>query len=769
MMMKQNLLSLTMIVSLGLLQGCGGSGGSESGNGSSTSSEPSLPSQNEESPKGILDVINTIVSDVIGGSTHEAIGESTDTEPNVQNEPIISTLINQISLFNSGSTLTAADFGLESWNAKSIASANHILYIANDSSNASILRYDLKNKKALPPILAENITGLAQAWNRLYDLSIYKDRLYAASLSSNRVDVFDIASAEPQFIMSLGTGSWSGDQHNKAIVYALSVAANDQYVFTPDIQGRINVWKQTDVTTANHLKVLKHARLSLSECNSTYCDVRLEATSDLLYASFGNGKTYVYDVSSIPAGASDLQPIKQESAVANIFNLADNGQFYAARTSGRIDSFNLDSLKTAVSALPSALESFQNYKLLGDSTDYRLTKSADMVVANHQLFSLANGQVTILPMQKISQYQSNVRANPAQINLAAAIYQSRMLQDGESWETLTHYNLRNFHINRILSGTVDKNTLNLQSYSALPVNDLEIHAKLKDTSQWFVLAKLDQLAAFSQAKFNFSIADANSFPLVDGTGAVQFSGMSNLNQLPSDLLDIKIISKTDPHVQKLATIKPVWNIAFGKYAETADASWRRINPVYAREWVIMMTNFAYIISSPEFEHIWFNHKKVMGHDFFGNKGQVEGTGGVFTEAEYKKYYAGIMNRGLINLGVTSMGGGLGGGTVLGIDTWYFYSHYFNADIGVIGHEFGHHWGSHDSAWANSSYGLQSVNLQLHQYFQRKQQLPYLDPYLNKFHLAPPEQLYNGIAESMRTPRPVTNINRLEKYFQQNPL
>ena len=70
-----------------------------------------------------------------------------------------------------------------------------------------------------------------------------------------------------------------------------------------------------------------------------------------------------------------------------------------------------------------------------------------------------------------------------------------------------------------------------------------------------------------------------------------------------------------------------------------------------------------------------------------------------------------MNRDRIDLGVTSMGGGLGGGTVLGIDTWIFYAHYFNTDVGIIGHEFGHHFGSHDSAWANSSYGLQPVNQQ----------------------------------------------------------
>ncbi|WP_228278824.1 hypothetical protein [Acinetobacter indicus] len=87
----------------------------------------------------------------------------------------------------------------------------------------------------------------------------------------------------------------------------------------------------------------------------------------------------------------------------------------------------------------------------------------------------------------------------------------------------------------------------------------------------------------------------------------------------------------------------------------------------------MITNFAYLVNSPEFKHIWFNHKAVMGHDFFGNKGQVVGDGGYFTAAEYQKYYDEIMNRGKVTLGVTTVGGGLGGRNVLGVDTWLFYA------------------------------------------------------------------------------------------------
>lgn len=97
------------------------------------------------------------------------------------------------------------------------------------------------------------------------------------------------------------------------------------------------------------------------------------------------------------------------------------------------------------------------------------------------------------------------------------------------------------------------------------------------------------------------------------------------------------------------------------------------------------------------------------------------------------------------------------------------SPYFNTSIGIIGHEFGHHWGGHSSAWSLSGYGLQEVNGQLHQYLQRKQRLPYMDPDLNKFHLTPRDQMYNGVAAHMRTPRPDSHVNHLERYFAANPL
>lgn len=177
--MNKTLLSLAVIFSM-VITGCGGGGGSESNMATSSNAPapaPVTPTQPDPAP---------------------------DANPDA------ATLINEIRFADLATEFTAQSFGLDSWNPKAMVVHQDILYVANDSAQASILPYNLKTKTVLSAIHAQNISGIGQPWNRLFDLSVHNDRLYTASLSSNRVDVFDIGSGEPQFITSLGTGAWSG-------------------------------------------------------------------------------------------------------------------------------------------------------------------------------------------------------------------------------------------------------------------------------------------------------------------------------------------------------------------------------------------------------------------------------------------------------------------------------------------------------------------------------------------------------------------------------
>lgn len=703
-----------------------------------------------------------------GPNSGTGSGNGSNSGNNTVTPPVMAS---SIKLLDQAQTIKASNFALTDaeFAPSAVVLKENTLYVANDLAAGSILRFDLASKQALAPVVRFSSNGATDSFVRLNDINLFQNRLYTASISSNRVDIFDVSQSEPRFITALGTGSWSGPS-NQVLVHPIAVAANANYIFAADTQQRISVWKQSDATTENNKKAVKHAYLSLPDCSSIYCDVKLTAAGDRLFASFGNGKTLAYDVKQLEASTALVQPVMQQNSVGNTFTASEDGKFYVGRTGGGIDRFALSDLPTTGDQiLPgSALDQFRQITLSDQATTQNLIKAKDISFNQERIAVIQNANILILPQKQIDEMHRTDKATTTAYQNAAIPKEQKelLLQDTDSWETLINPQLRSFKINRILSGKLAQQQLELTSYSAIDVNNLEIQASLKGSGQWFVLASVDQLQAFSKLRFTISIKDEQTFQRVDDKGSVQFKGLNALSKLPSDLFEIRINSKTDAHVQKISNFKMKWDLSFGTY--DAAGSWGRINPVYAREWVIMMTNFAYVLNSPEFEHLWFNHKKVMGHDFFGNAGRVDGAGGFFSATEYRTYFDQIMSRGSIRLGVTTMGGGLGGGDVLGVDTWHFYQHYFR-DIGTIGHEFGHHWGSHDSAWANESYGLQSSSSQLHDYFLRKQLLPYIDPNTNKFHLTPREKLYSGINQAMRVPRPSTDINNLERYFTANPL
>ena len=708
-------------------------------------------------------------SDNSSNNNHAGNGNETIPKPPVENNHEQSTLLKQFRTNDAASELSQNTFGLNTWNPRAIARDGDVLYIANSNEKSQILRYDLKTKKVLTAIDPEKVTGILKAWNTLNDISIYKGRLYVSSFPSSRVDVFDLSTGTPQFIMALGTGQWWGDTANSAIVHTHSVTANDQYVFSADMENRINVWPQSQVVAENSLKARKYARLILPNCERS-CVVHLEAVGNLLYANLSNGNTFVYDVSHLQQGVMDVAATRQQTGIASVTHLADDGLLYTVRSTGAIETYATDQLATMNDVLPTAIDSIESYRIENQDQVQSLAKSSDLSVYANNVLALVNNKVIVMPFRNVQQRKLATVVNPLQLQQAQKVSSYQMLQDGESWETLTNANQRHVIMNEILSATLNRDTVQLQSYSAVPVTDLEIQAKLKGTEQWMVLAKLDQLDAFSNVSLKLKLTDDSRFNLVDGSGSIQLAGLSQFNQLPVDLFDLKITSQTDRHVQKLSKIKAKWNIYFGTYDQDKDSKWRRITPLYAREWVIMMTNFAYTLSSPEFEHLWFNHKKVMGYDFFGNAGMVDGENGFFKDVDYTRVYEEILNRDGISLGITSMGGGLGGGAVLGVDPWIYYGHYRWSGLGIVAHEFGHHWGNHSSAWSNGSYGFQPMIGDLHFYLQHQNDLPYLDPNVNKLHLANPVDLYAEVSANIVGKAPNSSPwNKIDQYFADYPL
>ena len=720
--------------------------------------------------RAILSVSIVLLMSGCGGGGSDS-STSQPTGPDSMTSPSTGEQLSKIAEFkvlDVGSELTAGNFGLKTWNPTAMVVNGDVLYIANSQAESNILRYDLKQKRALSAIDPMKISGLAKKWDSLNDLEIHAGRLYVANYGLNRIDILDISGEQPNFITALGTGVWWGDALNYALVHSNAVTADDRYVYVPDIEGRINVWRQSDVTAQNHLKARKFARLSLPGC-ARNCNARMEVMGDYLYTSLPDGMTYVHDINQIQENGNNIAPILTETNLSAVMHRHNDGLVYVSRNDGTVKSyreksFNLESI------LPNkSVDTFRDYILKGQNQSSRLAKASDLYIYGQNLLHMANQKIHILPMLTLQQNKSTQLNQAMILTESKARERSRVLQDGESWETLTNSSQRHVYMDKILSATLNGNRLHLQSYSAVPVRDLQIRAKIKNSEDWVILAKLDQLTPFSNASFDLKLTDQSRFPLLDGTGSIQLAGLSQTTQNPSNIFDLKISSETDEHVKKLNQIKAKWKIYFGTYDE--PNKWCRITPVYAREWVMMMTNLAYMLSTPEFETLWFNHKAVMGHDFFGNDGQVEGPNGFFQPEDYVRIYREILNRNEINLGITNMGGGLGGGAVLGVDTWLFYGHYTLSGYRIIAHEFGHHWGGHNSAWAMSNYGFEAMVDWLNFYFQRRPgSIPYMDPNVNAFHLTPDSALCQGVNQNMvKGVASTAPWNKVDEYFKNNPI
>lgn len=232
-----------------------------------------------------------------------------------------------------------------------------------------------------------------------------------------------------------------------------------------------------------------------------------------------------------------------------------------------------------------------------------------------------------------------------------------------------------------------------------------------------------------------------------------------------DLFEHRFSSESDAFAQQLSRLKPTWEIRF---AGTADHKWRDMNGLYAREWLIMMTNFAYMVSTDEFKHVWFNFEDIMGYNMHSYAGQVHEPGGYFTTEDYNHYYHSMLKRPYVNVGITAMGGGLGSGGITGVDTWLFYSHYYG-QWGIIAHEFGHGFDGksygHGTSFANGGNGWQPLMTMFANYLIRKGDLPYMDDNLNGFYKEENDAYqYADISHGKRKHRSDSHMYLLDEYF-----
>ncbi|WP_181318361.1 YncE family protein [Photobacterium kishitanii] len=667
-----------------------------------------------------------------------------------------------IDLLKKPTLLTPSDYGLESFTPTAIEHYKNRLYVTDDRNPGVILIIDVNTKEQIGTIDGFTKDDIHHPYRRINELNIYKNHLYVASLSSNRVDVYDLDNNHAH-IMSMGTGRYSG---TNSLTHAQASVANDNYVFASDSNNIISVYRQQDIIPKNHYRLARVGRLQFEGTTDIYRTVKMHLIGDSLIVNIKGNKYYIYDLNELESAIANDQPLIAKKIVnSNLQQIDINNNTIVAAYNNRVE---FHASKTFIA---NDFEFIKPISTLHSVNEGNAGNYHDILLLEDMLITAKPEAITLNKFDRLQiSYTADKLIEDTKVKFASLLPTSisPVLSNDEPFEILTNSKLRSVYINKLVkTELVDNDMVRITNYAAQALKDIDVELKIGNINKWFTLANIDTIPAFTQITLPLSSFGQNQqFNSVNDDGFFDLSNLFASDSQWKNLIDHKFSSKTDPFAQMLASLKPNWNISF---RSNYGGSYVKMNALYAREWLIIMTNLAYMISQEEFKHLWFNFESVFGYNMHGNAGPNSVSGGYFTPEDYQYYYEGLMNRYSISLGITSIGGGRGSFSGFSVDTWMFYTHYYGT-WGVIMHEFGHGFDgkqtySHHTSFANNSNGWQPMMTDLANYHIRKGDLPYMDDNINGFYKDENAQYrHNTVNHSMRKHRPDDIANTVERYF-----
>ncbi|KLV07152.1 hypothetical protein ABT56_06275 [Photobacterium aquae] len=664
--------------------------------------------------------------------------------------------------FSNGTFITAEQLGIDSLAITAIERYQDKLFITQDTNPAFITIFDMTTQSVIGRIEGIDSDRGFQPYNRINELAIHNNLLYVSSLSSNRVDIFDLDNNN-SLVVSLGsgTGSWGGAN---GLVHAQSSAATDDFVFVTDAQSRISVYRQQNLTPENP-DFAKRAGFLAYEGKYTHRKVQMHTIGDHLIVATADRGYFVYDMTKVDQALADGADLAAEKVVSlNLQKVDLDNNTLVVSFKDRIEWHDAaafaangfvfgEPLRTvrAINGQPvSALKDlhFANNELI--------TANRERIAINY----LLNNEITFVADTSVAQQTIAFdQLMPTSV--------TQILGNDEPHHVLMDRELRSVNINSLVQTKLLNNeTVQITNYAAKELRDITPELKLNGINKWFKLGTLDRIPAYAQITLPLSAFSSDfQFNSANNDGVFDLSDLFAADLEVKDLFEHRFSSESDAFAQTLSRLKPTWEIRF---AGTADHKWRDMNGLYAREWLIIMTNFAYMVSSDEFKHVWFNFEDIIGYNMHSYAGQVHEPGGYFTAEDYNHYYHSMLKRPFVNVGITAMGGGLGSGGITGVDTWLFYSHYYG-QWGIIAHEFGHGFDGksygHGTSFANGGNGWQPLMTMMANYHIRKGDLPYMDDNLNGFYKEENDAYqYADISLGKRKHRSDSHMYLLDEYF-----
>ncbi|MGL5990829.1 MAG: hypothetical protein ACRCZT_04040 [Plesiomonas sp.] len=672
--------------------------------------------------------------------------------------PATETQVTDIGYFERTAVITGNDINLDELNISAVERYQDRIYLAHDAKPGTVIILDANSHEKIGEI--DGVSSGLAAYVLINELYIEGNRLFVTSLSSNRVDIYDLDNNH-KHIMSLGKGVYWGDNR---LLHPQSVASSDDYIMVADSSNIISVYRQEDAIAANHYRAPQLTYLEF-EGNSTSRKIQMHVLDNYLLVATANKNYFIYDLNKVAAAVSAGEYLKADQRIdVRIQKIDREGDQLIINKDGRIEWHNINDVIANNFQFIAPTKTVTNLDgaWVGSLNDLHFIDQSLITATATELrfYEQRSTQVSFVAGEQVD----TTKLKLSQV-MPSAIREILTLDEPHS--ILTDPKLRSVKVNSpVKTEFVDTKTVQITNYAPVELSDLTLELKLAGTDKWFTLAQLDSIPPYTQITLPLSAFGEGKFNTTDATGVMDLSDLFASSMNFSNEFDYRFNSLSDAFAQKLASLLPTWTISF---AAESHGKWRKMNALYAREWIVILTNLAYMVSEDEFKHVWFNFEKIFGYNMHGNAGEVHEPNGYFTSEDYQYYYTGLLNRPSVKGGVTLMGGGQADQWVTGVDTWLFYSHYYG-DWGVIAHEFGHGFDGkntyhHHTSFANGGNGWHPLMSALANYHIRKGDLPYMDDNITGFY-KPEHAPYQYVATSngQRKHRADSHMNNLDDYF-----
>lgn len=149
------------------------------------------------------------------------------------------------------------------FNPYTVAQRGDTLFVANiGNASSSLILFSKKSNKPFRTVKTWTFNQQEKSFGSPIEAIVpTADRLYVAERQS-RIHVFSLPDMD--YVSCIGNGSWGGP-----VFQAQAMTVKDEMVFARDKDGKVSIYKESDVTPANYQKINRYKKAAPNEGNAS--------------------------------------------------------------------------------------------------------------------------------------------------------------------------------------------------------------------------------------------------------------------------------------------------------------------------------------------------------------------------------------------------------------------------------------------------------------------------------------------------------------------